>query len=75
LESAWSARCSAAGGAEWFRAEGGKGGREEEAAAEFAKQLGAPGIPRVIEEMMDAAAYGYAPMEVIWAADGGVSAA
>jgi phage gp29-like protein len=71
LESVWSVRCSAASGAEWFCAAGGEGRREKEAAEEFAGQLGALDVPRVIEEMMDAVAYGYSPLEVIWEADGG----
>jgi phage gp29-like protein len=71
LESVWSVRCSAASGAEWFCAAGGEGRREKEAAEVFAGQLGALDAPRVIEEMMDAVAYGYSPLEVIWEADGG----
>jgi hypothetical protein len=71
LESVWSRRCSAASGAEWFCAAGGEGGREKEAAEVFAEQLGNLDTPRIIEEMMDAVAYGYSPLEVIWVPDGG----
>jgi phage gp29-like protein len=71
LESVWSIRCSAASGAEWFCAAGGEGRREKEAAEVFAEQLGNLDTPRIIEEMMDAVAYGYSPLEVIWVPDGG----
>jgi phage gp29-like protein len=70
LESVWSVRCSAASGAEWFCATGGRGRREKEAAEAFAEQLGAIDIPRVMEEMMDAVAFGYSPLEVMWETDG-----
>jgi phage gp29-like protein len=66
LESVWSIRCSAASGAQWFCSAGGGGAKEKEAAEVFAEQLGSLDIPRIIEEMMDAAAYGYSPLEVIW---------
>jgi hypothetical protein len=73
LESVWSIRCSAASGAEWFCAAGGDGNgkKEQEAADLFAEELRQLDIPRVIEEMMDAIAFGYAPLEVIWRAQGG----
>ena len=73
LESVWSVRCSAASGAEWFCAAGGdgNGAKEKEAAQVFAEQLGSLDIPRIIEEMMDAVAYGYSPLEVIWLPDNG----
>jgi phage gp29-like protein len=71
LESVWSVRCSAASGAEWFAQAGGEGRREKEAAEVFAEQLASIDVPRVIEEMMNAVAYGYSPLEVIWEADGG----
>jgi phage gp29-like protein len=71
LESVWSVRCSAASGAEWFCSAGGGGVKEKAAAAAFAEELGALDVPRIIEEMMDAVAYGYAPLEVIWKAEGG----
>jgi phage gp29-like protein len=71
LESVWSVRCSAASGAEWFCAAGGDGAKEKEAAEVFAEQLGSLDIPRIIEEMMDAVAYGYSPLEVIWLPDNG----
>jgi phage gp29-like protein len=72
LESVWSVRCSATSGAEWFCSAGGEGktAKEKEAAEVFAEQLGNLDIPRVIEEMMDAAAYGYSPLEVLWTRDG-----
>ena len=70
LESVWSVRCSTASGAEWFCAAGDEGRREKEAAELFASQLGDIDIPRVIGEMMEAAAFGCAPLEVIWLADG-----
>ena len=71
LESVWSVRCSAASGAEWFCAAGGDGAKEKEAAEVFAGQLGSLDIPRIIEEMMDAVAFGYSPLEVIWLPDNG----
>ncbi len=73
LESVWSIRCSAASGAEWFCAAGGDGNgkKEQEAADLFAEELRQLDIPRVIEEMMDAIAFGYSPLEVIWRAQGG----
>jgi phage gp29-like protein len=71
LESVWSVRCSAASGAEWFCAAGGEGGREKEAAAAYAAQLAALDTPHIMEEMMDAVAFGYSPLEVIWENDGG----
>jgi phage gp29-like protein len=43
----------------------------KEAAEAFSAQLGALDVPRVMEEMMDAVAFGYSPLEVIWEADGG----
>jgi hypothetical protein len=70
LESVWSVRCSTASGAEWFLAAGKEGRREKEAAALLTAQLSVIDIPRVIEEMMEAVAFGYAPLEVIWLADG-----
>ncbi|MDR0710559.1 MAG: DUF935 domain-containing protein [Spirochaetaceae bacterium] len=66
LESVWSIRCSAASGAEWFMAAGDEGKKEQEAADAFAAELSALDIPRIIEEMMDAVAYGYSPLEIIW---------
>ncbi|GHU01808.1 hypothetical protein FACS1894147_02360 [Spirochaetia bacterium] len=70
LESVWSIRCSATSGAEWFCAAGADGQRETEAAELFAEQLDKLDIPRVIEEMMDAVAFGYSPLEVLWMRDG-----
>ncbi|MDR3123822.1 MAG: DUF935 domain-containing protein [Treponema sp.] len=66
LESVWSVRCSATSGTEWFCSAGGEGAKEKEAAEVFAEQLGSLDVPRIIEEMMDAVAYGYSPLEVIW---------
>ena len=73
LESVWSIRCSASSGAEWFCAAGGDGNgkKEQEAADLFTEELRQLDIPRVIEEMMDAIAFGYSPLEVIWRAQGG----
>jgi phage gp29-like protein len=71
MESVWSIRCSAASGAEWFCAVGGNGAKEKEAREIFAEQLGRLDVPRIIEEMMDAVAYGYSPLEVIWVSDNG----
>ncbi|MDR0877233.1 MAG: DUF935 domain-containing protein, partial [Treponema sp.] len=71
LESVWTIRCAATSGAEWFMAAGADGRREQEAADSFAGQLSNMDIPRIIEEMMDAVAYGYSPLEVLWKADHG----
>lgn len=73
LESVWSIRCSTASGAEWFCAAGGDGNgrKEQEAATLFEENLKHIDIPRVIEEMMEAVAYGYSPLEVIWRSEGG----
>ena len=71
LESVWSIRCSAASGAEWFVSAGGEGSREQQAADGFGRQLASLDVPRVIEEMMDAVAFGYSPLEVLWTAGGG----
>jgi phage gp29-like protein len=73
LESVWSVRCSAASGAEWFIAPGEGGGkREQEVADSFFEQLKSLDVPRIIEEMMDAVAYGYAPLEILWKPDNGL---
>ncbi|MDR0710354.1 MAG: DUF935 domain-containing protein [Spirochaetaceae bacterium] len=71
LESVWSVRCSATSGAEWFMAAGNEGRREQEAADTFAAELADMDVPRIIEEMMDAVAYGYSPLEVLWTAKEG----
>jgi phage gp29-like protein len=71
LESVWSVRCSAASGAEWFCAAGDDGAKAKDAAEVFAKQLRSLDVPRIIEEMMDAAAYGYSPLEVLWRSNNG----
>jgi phage gp29-like protein len=68
LESVWSVRCAATSGAEWFMAAGGDGSREQEAADAFAEELSSLDVPRIIEEMMDAVAFGYSPLEVLWTA-------
>jgi hypothetical protein len=68
LESVWSVRCAATSGAEWFMAAGEEGSREQEAADAFAGELSGMDVPRIIEEMMDAVAYGYSPLEILWAA-------
>jgi phage gp29-like protein len=71
LESVWSIRCAATSRAQWFMAPGEGGGKkEQEAADNFAEQLKDLDVSRIIEEMMDAVAYGYAPMEVLWKKDG-----
>jgi phage gp29-like protein len=67
LESVWSVRCAAASGAEWFMASGDEGGRGQAAADAFAEELKDMDVPRIIEEMMDAVAYGYSPLEILWA--------
>ena len=67
LESVWSVRCAAASGAEYFVAPGDDSSGAEETALAFAAELKDMDIPRVIEEMMDAVAYGYSPLEVLWA--------
>ena len=67
LESVWGVRCAAASGAEWFMAPAENGGaREQEAADAFAAELKGMDVPRIIEEMMDAVAYGYSPLEILW---------
>jgi phage gp29-like protein len=66
LESVWTVRCSTTAGAEWFVGAGGEGAKEKAAAETFANELKSIDIPRVIEEMMDAVAYGYSPIEIIW---------
>jgi phage gp29-like protein len=66
LESVWSVRCAATSGAEWFMAAGDEGSREQEAADAFAGELKDMDVPRIIEEMMDAVAFGYSPLEVLW---------
>jgi hypothetical protein len=70
LESVWSVRCAAVSGAEWYMEAGAEGVKQQEAADEFARQLEALDVPRIIEEMMDAVAYGYSPLEVLWSPDG-----
>jgi len=67
LESVWSVRCAAASGAEWFIAPGDDSSGAKETADAFADELKDMDIPRIIEEMMDAVAYGYSPLEVLWA--------
>jgi phage gp29-like protein len=51
-------------------AAGADGKREQEAADAFAEQLSALDVPLIIEEMMNAVAYGYSPLEVLWELDG-----
>ena len=71
LESVWSVRCSAVSGSEWFIAAGGDAGRREKEAAEvFTTVLSALDMPRIFDEMMDAVAFGFSPLEVIWRTDG-----
>jgi phage gp29-like protein len=71
MESIWSVRCSVTSGAEWFISVGAEGRREKEVAEAFSSELRALDTPRIIEEMMDAVAYGYAPLEIIWQANNG----
>jgi phage gp29-like protein len=68
LESVWSVRCSTASGAEWFVEAGADGAGEKAAAESFEAELKNLDIPRIIEEMMNAVASGYAPLEIIWEA-------
>jgi phage gp29-like protein len=68
LESVWSVRCSTAAGAEWFVEAGAEGAKETEAAEAFSNELKNLDVPRIIEEMMDAVAYGYSPLEILWEA-------
>jgi len=67
LESVWSIRCAATSGAEWFMAPGDDSSSAQEFADAFADELKGMDIPRIIEEMMDAVAFGYSPLEVLWA--------
>lgn len=71
LESVWSVRCSTISGAEWFMQAGGEDRRAKEAAEAFGAMLGEIDVPRVIEEMMEAVAFGYAPLEILWKPDNG----
>jgi phage gp29-like protein len=71
LESVWGVRCAAASGAEWFMAPGDDSSGAQETAEAFADELKDMDVPRIIEEMMDAIAYGYSPLEVLWAAKEG----
>ena len=66
LESVWSVRCAATSGAEWFMAPGDDSSGSQEIADAFAGELKDMDVPRIIEEMMDAVAYGYSPLEVLW---------
>jgi len=68
LESVWSIRCAATSGAEWFMEAGDDSSGAQEAADAFAAELKDMDIPRIIEEMMDAVAFGYSPLEVLWKA-------
>jgi phage gp29-like protein len=71
LESVWTVRCSTTVGAEYFVGAGGDGKKEQEAAESFGEELKYLDIPHIIEEMMDAVAYGYAPLEILWEARDG----
>ena len=71
LESVWSVRCAAASGAEWFMASGDDSSGAQEIADAFANELKDMDVPRIIEEMMDAVAFGYSPLEVLWTAKEG----
>jgi len=71
LESVWGVRCAATSGAEWFMAPGDDSSGAQEIADAFAEELKDMDVPRIIEEMMDAVAYGYSPLEVLWVANEG----
>lgn len=66
LESVWSVRCSTISGAEWFMAQGAETGKEKEAAETFSAMLKKLDLPRIIEEMMNAVAFGFSPLEILW---------
>jgi phage gp29-like protein len=68
LESVWTVRCSTTAGAEWFVGAGAEGVKEKAAAEAFGAELKNLDRPRIIEEMMEAMAYGYSPIEIIWEA-------
>jgi phage gp29-like protein len=71
LESVWSVRCAATSGAEWFMEPGDDSSGAKEPADAFAEELKDMDVPRIIEEMMDAVAFGYSPLEVLWTAKEG----
>jgi phage gp29-like protein len=71
LESVWGVRCAAASGAEWFMTPGDDSSGAQATAEAFAEELKEMDVPRIIEEMMDAIAYGYSPLEVLWTAKEG----
>ncbi|MBN2536391.1 MAG: DUF935 family protein [Spirochaetales bacterium] len=71
MESVWSVRCSSVSGAAWLIEPGGDGAKETEAAELFLKKISPLDVPRIIEEMMDAVAYGYSPLEVLWTSKDG----
>jgi len=71
LESVWSVRCAATSGAEWFMEPGDDSSSAKEPADAFAEELKDMDVPRIIEEMMDAVAFGYSPLEVLWTAKEG----
>jgi phage gp29-like protein len=67
MESVWTVRCAATSGVEWSISAG-EGARGKAAADAFSGELKKMDVPRIIEEMMDAVAYGYSPLEIIWRA-------
>jgi phage gp29-like protein len=69
LESVWSVRCSTISGAEWFAHAGGDSAKEKEAAEVFTSALSALDMPRIIEEIMEAVAFGFSPLEILWTLD------
>ncbi|MDR2393827.1 MAG: DUF935 domain-containing protein [Treponema sp.] len=71
LESVWTVRCSTTAGAEWFVGAGAEGAKAKAAAEAFGAELRSLDMPRIIEEMMEAVAYGYSPIEIIWEAHEG----
>ncbi|MDR0512056.1 MAG: DUF935 domain-containing protein [Treponema sp.] len=68
LESVWSVRCAATSGEDWFMAAGDDSSKAQEAADAFTQELLDMDVPRIIEEMMDAVAFGFSPLEVLWTA-------
>jgi phage gp29-like protein len=71
LESVWSVRCASVSGAAWLIEPGADGTKENQAVELLARQLENLDIPRIIEEMMEAVAYGFSPLEILWKAEDG----
>ncbi len=66
LESVWGIRCSTVSGSDWFIKPGADDTRSIEAAKSFEDELRRLDVPHIMEEMMQAVAYGYQPMETLW---------